>query len=177
MDTFSRRAVLKFGATAAGASVATAQTPGTGSPDPLRSEFLMDWVLDVAPGVAAGTHNIVGVTGGTFKGPKLNGRVMGPAADWTTRRADGAVILDVRIILETDDMERIYTTYRGVNYSAPAQQPAAGAPQQNATPAYWRVTPVFETNAAKYDWLNRIVAVGVRYVVPGKVAYHVYQIL
>jgi hypothetical protein len=166
----SRRQLVKLaaGAAAVAPSIA-AQAPASSSPEPLRSEFLMDLVLDTAPGGAAGTHNITAVTGGTFAGPKLKGKVLGPGGDWTTRRTDGVVILDVRTILATDDDQRIYTTYRGVVYR----------PQQQATstPAYWRITPIFETSAAKYDWLNRIVAVGVRYDVPGKVAYHIHEIL
>ena len=173
----SRRSLMTLGAAAAGARFLAAQSSSANSPEPLRSEFLMDMVLDTATAVPAGTHSITGVTGGTFEGPKLKGKVIGPGADWTTRRADGAVILDVRTILETDDNQRIYTNYRGVVYRPPQQQPAGRAQQANTTPAYWRITPIFDTSAVKYDWLNRIVAVGVRYDVPGKVAYHVYEIL
>lgn len=163
LSSLSRRQLVKFGLPFIAAQPLTAA-----SLEPLRSEFLLDLVLDTAPGGAAGSHNITAVTGGTFEGPKLKGKVLGPGGDWTTRRPDGVTILDVRTILQTDDDQRIYTAYRGVVYR-PQQQPAP--------PAYWRITPIFETTAAKYDWLNRIVAVGVRYDVPGKVAYHIYEIL
>jgi len=42
---------------------------------------------------------------------------------------------------------------------------------------YWRTTPIFETGAAKYEWLNKIIAVGVGKTVPGKAAYSIYQVL
>jgi len=173
----SRRQLVSLSAAGAIGLSSLAQVPAAGSPEPLRSEFLMDLVLDTAPGGAAGTHNITAVTGGTFEGPKLKGKVLGPGGDWTTRRSDGVVILDVRTILETDDNQRIYTTYRGVVYRPQPQQPAGRAQQTSSAPVYWRITPIFETSAAKYDWLNRIVAVGVRYEVAGKVAYHVHEIL
>ncbi|HYL36964.1 MAG TPA: DUF3237 domain-containing protein [Bryobacteraceae bacterium] len=166
--TLSRRDLAKLGATAAGLPLFAAQAPAANSPEPLRSQFLMDLVLETAPGAAAGSHNITPVTGGTFEGPRLKGKVLGPGGDWTTRRPDGVIILDVRTTLETDDGQRIYTTYRGVIYR-PQQQPSAAT--------YWRTTPIFDTAAPKYDWLNRIVAVGVRFDVPGKVAYHIYEIL
>ena len=38
-------------------------------------------------------------------------------------------------------------------------------------------TPVFETASEKYDWLNRVVAVGIGQVLPTAVAYKVYAIL
>jgi hypothetical protein len=39
-----------------------------------------------------------------------------------------------------------------------------------------RNTPVFETSSAKYDWLNRIVAVGVGRRLPNSAAYDVFEI-
>ena len=90
---------------------------------------------------------------------------------------DGVTILDVRLILQTVDNQRIYVTYRGVVYRPPQQPAAGGGPAAAAAPTYFRITPVFETTSSKYDWLNRIVAVGSAFTVPGKVAYHIYEIL
>ena len=42
---------------------------------------------------------------------------------------------------------------------------------------YLRNTPYFETSAAKYDWLNRIVAVGVGRRMPAHAEYDVFEIL
>ncbi len=47
----------------------------------------------------------------------------------------------------------------------------------SAADRYWRMTPRFETGSAKYEWLTRIVSVGVGRQVPGKAAYRVFQIL
>ena len=66
-----------------------------------------------------------------------------------------------------DDDQRIYMTYHGVLYTPPAGQGER----------YWRAVPVFETASPKYDWLNRVVAVGVNYTVPQRIGYRIFQIL
>ena len=71
------------------------------------------------------------------------------------------VVLDVRLLLRTDDGEHIYMSYRGLRHG-PAEvmaRLAAGEPVDPAT-YYFRIAPVFETAAKKYDWINKIVAVG-----------------
>ena len=45
---------------------------------------------------------------------------------------------------------------------------------------YFRTTPYFETASEKYDWLNRIVAVGIGWDLPegtNKAMYSIHQIL
>ena len=145
-----------------------AQAPSGGErPDALRSEFLMDLILETQPAVALGSRTVVGVTGGTFEGPKLRGKVVGPGADWPLRVNDTLRILDVRTLLVTDDDHKIYTTYRGVIHTPPAGQGSR----------YWRTTPIFETDSPKYRWLNNIVAVGVNFTIPQRVSYRIFQIL
>ena len=88
------------------------------------------------------------------------------SASLTPRRAwRPHSVLDVRLVLQTDDAQKIFVTWRGISYTP------QGASQ------YARILPVFETGAAKYSWLNNILAVGVHRPMPGKVAYHVYRIL
>ena len=125
----------------------------------------MDIILDVAAPQNLGTRRIVPVTGGTFEGPKLKGAALGGGADWILVRPDGVNELNVRVTLKTDDEQLIYITYRGLMFT-----PKGGE-------LYWRTTPIFETGAAKYDWLTKIIAVGVGKTVPGKAAYSIYQIL
>ena len=177
LPTLSRRQLVKLGAVA-GLPRLGAQAQSAPSVEPLRSVFLMDLIAETAAAIPAGSRNIVPVLNGTFEGPRLKGTITGPGGDWTTRRPDGVTILDVRLILQTDDNQRIYVTYRGVVYRPPQQPVAAGGgPAASAAPTYFRITPVFETTSSKYDWLNRIVAVGSAFTVPGKVAYHIYEIL
>lgn len=167
----SRRQFAALGASVAGLAVPalSAQTPAAGArPDSLKSEFLLDLVLETAPAVVIGNRTVVAVTGGTFEGPKLRGKVIGPGADWPLRVSDTLRVLDVRTILVTDDEQKIYMSYRGV---------IATPPQGQSGERYWRTTPIFETDSAKYAWLTRIVAVGVSFTVPQRVSYRVFQIL
>src|SRR5947209_18774324 len=58
----------------------------------------------VIPNGPQGGRVIVGVTGGTFEGPRLKGTVAdSPGGDWLTARTDGSFRLDVRVILKTHD--------------------------------------------------------------------------
>jgi hypothetical protein len=160
-----------FGAvtTLAGAEAAAASAQQGGAaasgPAPLKTEFLMDMILDVGAPQNLGTRRIVPVTGGTFEGPKLKGTALPGGADWILVRPDGVSELNVRVTLRTDDEALIYITYRGLLFT-----PKGGE-------TYWRTTPIFETGVAKYEWLNKIIAVGVGKTVPGKAAYSVYHVL
>jgi hypothetical protein len=168
--TITRRG---FAAASAAALVGFASPPHAAAQDAgdtLRSEFLVDLVFDVATPLNLGTRQIVPVTGGTFNGPKLKGTALSGGGDWIQRRPDGVSMLNVRATLRTDDEQLIYITYDGILY-VPA---GAGA---SAADRYWRMTPKFETGSAKYEWLTRIVSVGVGRQVPGKAAYRVFQIL
>ena len=166
----SRREFYTTGLAAMAALAANDATAGpqpaaaSSAPAPLKTEFLMDIILDVAAPQNLGARRIVPVTGGTFEGQKLKGTAL-PVADWILARPDGVNELNVRVTLKTDDDQLIYITYRGLMYT-----PKGGE-------LYWRTTPIFETGAAKYEWLNMIIAVGVGKTVPGKAAYSIYQVL
>jgi len=126
-----------------------------------------------------GTRRIATVTGGTFKGERLSGKIRAaPGGDWLQLRADGATILDVRCTLETDDGELIYMTYRGVRHGPPEVM-ARLAKGEAVDPKsyYFRTTPVFETASRKYDWLNRIVSVATGRREASGPIYEVYEVL
>ena len=163
--TFTRLSM----AAVAGAVAPAVLSAGGADTDQLQSEFLLDLVLEKGQGNKVGSTGlnrvIVPVTGGTFEGPRLKGSIAGPAGDWITVRPDGSSVLDLRLLLQTDDAEEIYMTSRGIAYPLPDKT------------LFARILPVFETGATKYVWLNQVVAVGVYRQVPGKVAYRVYKIL
>ena len=155
------------GLSAAGISAAIAQHVSLAADDAnVRTEFLFDLSLTTAPRSEIGSDRIVvPVSSGTFEGPRLKGSVAGPSGDWIVQRRDGSRVLDLRALLQTDDDQRIYMTCRGIAYTPPGGS------------LYARILPMFETGAAKYDWLNNVVAVGVYRATPGKIVYRVYQIL
>ncbi len=125
-----------------------------------------------------GSRLIAPVSGGTFSGPKLRGDVLPGGGDWLLTRADGIRELDVRLTLRCDDGHLIYMSYRGINTitSEILQRIVRGEPVDSSE-YYFRITPVFETGAEQYSWLNRIVAVGVVQRLPTAVRYTVYAIL
>jgi hypothetical protein len=88
------------------------------------------------------------ITGGSFEGDRLRGKVLASGDDWTIQRSYDVIELDLRITLETDDGALIYLTFEGIR-----NDEAPGAP-------YFRTLPRFETAEPKYAFLNRLLAVG-----------------
>lgn len=110
------------------------------------------------------TRAIVGVTGGSFDGPKLKGTIVpNSGCDWVTVRADGSFKLDVRITLQTDDGAAIYMAYSGI-----------GVRGENGLAL--RTAPVFETGDERYAWLNSVQAVGTGSSGGGIVTYDIYAL-
>lgn len=147
----------------------------------LNAEFLFemtatlntDAVQDVGD-AGAGRRSIVEVTGGTFEGPHMRGKVLPFGADWVMRRTDGVSQLDVRITLLTDDGATIFMHYPGLLHTD-SLGPLGDLPDGER---YFRTTPRFETGAEQYRWLNRILAVGVgQPSEPGMVRYRIYAVL
>ncbi len=126
-----------------------------------------------------GHRRIATVGGGSFVGERLRGTIQpSPGGDWLLLRPDGALVLDVRLTLETDDAQLIYMTYRGLRHG-PADVIARLNRGEAVDPAsyYFRTTPVFETASTKYDWLNRIVAVAMGRREASGPIYEVYEVL
>lgn len=149
----------------------------------LRSEFLFTLTIELA-----GTHrigetqygrrNVDFFSGGTFEGPKMRGRIIAGGSDLILRRVDGAMQPDVRLTLETDDGALVLVTYRGIRHGSPeVMERIARGEEVEPSQYYLRNTPYFETASRKYDWLNRIVAVGVGRRLPNSAVYEVYEIL
>lgn len=151
----------------------------------LKTEFLCNvvayanWgdVIDLGQ-TPHGSRQIIYIKGGTFEGPKIKGIVLPGGGDWFIRRADRVVELDVRCVLRTDDNQLIYCCLKGIN-----EMPAdiairlIGGESIDASKYYFRVTPLLETGSQKYDWLNRIVSVGIGELTPAGVNYTVYTVL
>src|SRR5262245_61032462 len=85
----------------------------------MRSRPLMTLRLTTAPtqeigAGPRGTRVTFPITGGTFEGDRLRGKVLAGGDDWTIKRSDGVVELDLRVTLETDDGALIYMTFEGI---------------------------------------------------------------
>jgi len=125
-----------------------------------------------------GERRIAEVTGGTFEGPRLSGRILPGGADWILVRPDGVTQLDVRVTLETKDGAHIYLSYRGLRHGPPeVMERLARGEEVPASAYYFRTVPIFETGAAAYLWLNKIIAVGTGHRRPQGPVYTVYEVL
>jgi hypothetical protein len=119
----------------------------------MRTRPLMTLRLNTAPTQEIGrgpygTRVTFPILGGSFEGDRLRGKVLSGGDDWTVKRFDGVIDLDLRVALETEDAALIHMTFAGIRDDG-----APGAP-------YFRTLPRFETAAPNYSFLNRLLAVG-----------------
>jgi hypothetical protein len=149
----------------------------------LRARPLFVMRLDVRKlqivGATPGAYRRIGVVpGGSFEGERLSGDVLDGGNDWQTVRTDGATTLDARLVLRTKDEALIGMTYRGIRYGPPdivarIEKGEAVDP----TTYYFRINPLFETASANYDWLNRVVAVGIGHRRADGPIYSIFEVL
>ncbi len=149
----------------------------------VRTKPMFAMRLDVRPllivGATPGAYRRVGVvTGGSFEGVRLSGAVLDGASDWQTVRNDGSTTLNVRLVLKTEDGALIGMTYQGLRHG-PADIIARIEKGEVVDPAsyYFRINPLFETEAAKYDWINRVIAVGIGHRFADGPVYNVFEVL
>ena len=149
----------------------------------VRTKPMFAMRLDVRPllivGATPGAYRRVGVvTGGSFEGERLSGAVLDGASDWQTVRNDGSTTLNVRLVLKTEDGALIGMTYQGLRHGPP-DIIARIEKGEVVDPAsyYFRINPLFETEAAKYDWINRVIAVGIGHRFADGPVYSVFEVL
>ena len=141
----------------------------------LRIEVSGSYMLGASP---AGLRRLDRLDKGHFKGPRLNAEVLTGGMDLLLGGADGALRPDVRIALELDDGEILLLQYRGVRHGPPAVMQRIAQGETVASHEYYlRTGLVFETASKKYDWLNRIVGVGIGRREPAAVVYDVHEVL
>lgn len=117
------------------------------------------------------------VQGGSFEGERLSGEVVS-GNDWQTVRDDSCTKLDVRLLLRTTDSALIvmtYTVLRAGPSEVMAMLDRGEAPDPGSY--YFRMSPMFETSAKKYDWINRIISVGVGQRLADGPLYSVFEVL
>jgi hypothetical protein len=117
------------------------------------------------------------VQGGAFQGDRVSGEVV-TGNDWQTVRKDNCLRLDVRLVLKTTDGALIVMTYQA--FRTGPQRVLEKLDQGEAVDPgayYFRMIPMFETSAARYDWLNRIVAVGIGHSRADGPIYSLFEVL
>jgi hypothetical protein len=129
----------------------------------MKLDQIMTYHADLAPPqvigkTAFGTRQIFEVTGGTFEGPGLSGKILTCGGDWLLTDDAGIGRLDVRATFLTDDGAHIYMQYYGTEYGD----------------HFFVTQPRFETGDERYAWLNQTVAVAEGRIRPSAVEYQVY---
>jgi Protein of unknown function (DUF3237) len=149
----------------------------------VRTRPLFVMHLNVQPlvivGATPGVNRRIGlVSGGTFEGDRLFGQIIDGGSDWQAVRSDGSTTLDVRLVMKTRDDAIIAMTYRGMRHGPPdvIERMQRGEAVDPAS-YYFRISPMFETGAAAYDWLNRVLAVGIGHRQPDGPVYSVFEVL
>ena len=110
-----------------------------------------------------GERNIVPITGGTFSGPKIRGKILPGGWDWQLTTKNGCVSIQANYMIQTDDRAVINVDNRGALCS-PSEKHS-----RNLT------SPRFEAPLGAYDWLNSGAYVGTLEgtQIDGKPAVHI----
>lgn len=149
---------LVVGLCLGGAGEALAQTTE------VKAEYLMTYMAPLdAPLPVDSSLMIVNVkpTGGWAKGPRISGSFLSPGGDWLRVMPSGALRLDVRAALKTDDGALIYITYNGIIQHSPesAERMNKGEVLTHKDIPYFVTAPTFQTSSPKYAWLNGVQAI------------------
>jgi hypothetical protein len=117
------------------------------------------------------------IQGGSFEGERLSGEVV-TGNDWQSVRTDSCIKLDVRLVLKTTDGELIVMTYTCLRAGPPSViEKLDKGEEVDPTSYYFRMNPIFETGSKKYDWMNRIIAVGTGVRRADGPVYSIFEIL
>jgi hypothetical protein len=122
--------------------------------EPLSTEFVLEAQVNCAEALrvgpsAHGHRQLIPISGGSFNGPRLSGKVLPGGADWQLGRPDGVREIEARYTIQTEDGALI-----GVRNVGLAVTPAE-------TPPYVRTAPSFDApTGGPYEWLNKSLFVG-----------------
>ena len=149
----------------------------------IRARLMFVMRLEVKPPLVVGSppggYRRIGVIpGGSFEGDRLSGKVLDGGSDWQTIRPDGAVNLNVRLVLRTNDDALVCMTYQGVRYGPPDVIARIDRGEVvDPESYYFRVNPLFQTSAPQYDWINHVVGIGIGHRLADGPIYSIFELL
>jgi hypothetical protein len=125
-----------------------------------------------------GKRRIIPITGGTFEGPDLKGKIVPGGADWQTVRTDGTADLEARYTLKTHDGVLIYIQNKGVRHAKPEVLARLAKGEKVETSEYYmRTAATFEVAAGRYEWLTKCVVVATGARMKDHVILRFYKVL
>jgi hypothetical protein len=127
---------------------AAAQTTPAAAPVSPALEFVFEEIVTIGAGVHVGStpwgeRNIVPITGGTFAGPHIKGKILPGGWDWQLATATKCLRIQADYMIQTEDGAIINVVNKGTLCTG-----ADGKASKGFT------TPVFEAPIGPYDWLN-----------------------
>ena len=153
-------------------------------PIPLNSRYLCTMRIKVSDSyimndVPTGERRRIDIfNGGEVEGPLLRGIILPGGSDTLLTRNDSSLTPSVRLVIKTDDEALILVRYKGVRHGPPeVMERIANGMNVKPSEYYLRNAPFFETSSGKYDWLNRIVSVGIGRRETDSAVYDVHEIL
>jgi muconolactone delta-isomerase len=128
--------------------------------------------------IPPGHRRIVPLTGGTFTGPEISGKLLpGASADWQIVLPDGTALGDIRYTLQTDGGALIYVQSRSVRHGPAEVLARLGRGEDVDAGEYtFRTSTQIETAAPELDWLNQGVFISVGGRGAGAVIYETYLV-
>jgi len=177
-----RRALLAAAPLLAAPMTASAQASDSGFQPPMAGAFPVQppttrlaWeaVVDIAPLIDMGDspqghRRMIPITGGTFVGPRLRGRVLPGGADRQLVRKDGVTLLNALYEMQTDDGAVITILNRVTIDPSDKSAPYARSMVEATAPD------------GPHGWLNRRIFVGDLHGLPAErkaVVIRVYEVL
>ncbi len=150
-----------------------------------RLQHLMVLKFDTNPVVALDgpdlrRRRIVEISSGYFasRHEELRGRVLRGGSDWRVRLDDGRMMLNGRLALSTDSGDAIAIRFVGRRSGEADLLTALDRGVAIAPDAYYlRLTMTFETDSARFSWLNHTIAVAKGEYRPERQVYNVLQLL
>jgi hypothetical protein len=125
----------------------------------LDAKLIMTLRVNCPERLAVGVNDfgflrVIQISGGTFEGESLQGRVVPGGADWNMgfggedENSTASIEVFAKYLLQTDD--GVYIAIENIGYKKKAQDPQP----------FIMTTPSFHAPRGKYEWLNYGVYVG-----------------
>ena len=135
--------------------------------DALRTEFALEARVTIGDALVVGStpgglRRVVPITGGSFEGPKLRGRVLPGGHDRQLFRMDGTLEVEASYTLEVEDGCLVVITNRGLWRGSP-EVGARLMQGESVDPSeyYFRTRAELEAPAGSpHAWLSKSIFVG-----------------
>jgi Protein of unknown function (DUF3237) len=128
---------------------AIAAPPTAPAEDVPTVEFAFEEIVTLAPAVKVGRtprgiRQFIPITGGTFQGPRIQGKILPGGWDWQLIRADGCTDLEADYMIQAEDGTIINVRNKGTI-----------SPSADGKSFEIKTIAVFEAPLGPHQWLNQ----------------------